>query len=131
MREIPFNNLNTEDLNVFFINTIGSLPYETLCVALLDKEHNVKAIIELESGSGNNVTNDLSDVFRCAVSYSCKRIVLCHNHPDGRVAPSDFDIIATKRAIKLLENNGIYLIEHIIVTDSEYSLLIKDYLTTL
>ncbi len=126
---LSFNNL--KELCFFFVNTIGSLPYESLCAAFLDKDQNVKTVIELESGTANTVSNDLSDILRCAINFSCKRVVLCHNHPDGRVFPSDFDILATQRTEKLLANNGIILLEHIIVTDSDYSLLMKDHLTTL
>lgn len=134
MRIIKAENLNFNNETEFcrfFINHAGALPYETLCAAFLDKELDVQAVIELDSGGANTVSNDLSDVLRCAITYSCKRVVLCHNHPDGRVFPSDFDIFETKRTVKLLENNGISLLEHIIVTKDACSFLLKDQLITL
>jgi DNA repair protein RadC len=49
-----------------------------------------------------------------------KYVLLVHNHPDGCKRVSVEDMNMTIRADMILDNMGIKLIDHIIVSDDEY-----------
>ena len=55
-----------------------------------------------------------------AVRLKARWVVLCHNHPSGSALPSRQDIEATAELARGLYVVGIELLDHIIVTETEY-----------
>ncbi len=60
------------------------------------------------------------EVFEPAIKHTCAQIIISHNHPSGDSAPSDEDLVLTKRLQKSGEILGIELIDHVIVTARLY-----------
>lgn len=60
------------------------------------------------------------EVFRDAIRESGSGIIVTHNHPSGNSSPSKQDIETTKRLSDAGTIVGIPLIDHIILTDSDY-----------
>ena len=58
-----------------------------------------------------------------AVRKRAAAIVLVHNHPSGCCEPSQDDINLTKRCIEAGNVLGINLVDHIIVSDTDYTSL--------
>jgi DNA repair protein RadC len=60
------------------------------------------------------------EVFASAIEDRANSIILAHNHPSGIPNPSSADITITNKLQKAGDILGIKLIDHIIVTKSEY-----------
>ncbi len=61
------------------------------------------------------------EVFAPAIEDRAASIVVAHNHPSNTLAPSQADIEVTKRLKDAGELLGIPLVDHIIVTDKQWS----------
>ncbi len=60
------------------------------------------------------------EVLSMPVSKNCKKIILCHNHPSGKLEPSEADLEFTEKmklAAALME---IEVLDHIIITEMNY-----------
>ena len=60
------------------------------------------------------------EVFAVAISHSSASIILGHNHPSSDVSPSKDDIELTKRLVKAGEIIGIEILDHIIISQSDF-----------
>ena len=63
------------------------------------------------------------DIFSLAVRKKAAAIVLVHNHPSGCCEPSQDDIDSTKRCIEAGYVLGIKLVDHVIISDTDYKSL--------
>ena len=62
----------------------------------------------------------IPDVLHIAALYKASRIILVHNHPGGNPRPSMADIDLTVGLKKGAKQLAIDVLDHIIVTDSNY-----------
>lgn len=60
------------------------------------------------------------DVFRPAIQANAIGIVLVHNHPSGDPAPSEADLLATRRIASVGREVGITLYDHVVVAANDY-----------
>lgn len=60
------------------------------------------------------------EVFEPAIRYLASHIVVAHNHPSGSLVPSDEDLSVTKRLASAGRLLGIELLDHVIVTATQY-----------
>lgn len=109
-----------KELTLFVKEQLEALSYEVICAAYLDNENNLISLVELGVGTRNNVDTGAEQLIRYAHAIMCKRVVMYHNHPSGDSAPSESDIVATRRLYKLTFINGIDLVDHIVVSKSGY-----------
>ena len=65
------------------------------------------------------------ELYRRAIFTGVEAIIVVHNHPSGNVEPSEDDLIVTKRLVKAGEILGIKLLDHIIITSDDYSIIPK------
>lgn len=67
------------------------------------------------------------EVFKPALEHSASAVILVHNHPSGVVAPSKSDIDITRQMVEAGKLLGIFLLDHIIVTDQKFISIPADY----
>ena len=60
------------------------------------------------------------EIFKEAYRLSASSIICMHNHPSGDAYPSKEDILLTDSLIKIGALNGIPVLDHIIIADSNY-----------
>ena len=60
------------------------------------------------------------EVFKEAYKVSACGIICVHNHPSGNVMPSGKDIEFTKDLIKIGKLQGIFILDHLIVSEHKY-----------
>lgn len=60
------------------------------------------------------------EIFKHAYLSSASSIVCVHNHPSGNINPSLEDVRLTEALIELGKLNAIPVVDHVIVTDSNY-----------
>jgi DNA repair protein RadC len=93
---------------------------EHFCVLFLNGANNITGFKVLFSGGMTAATVDLKVVFRNAILFGARSLILVHNHPSNTLTASQEDIRITheiKQAGKLL---GIKILDHIILTNNSY-----------
>lgn len=83
--------------------------------------HNDIDYLELTAlGRLNAVNVEPVEVLSFAVQKRCKRIILIHNHPAGKLKPSKSDIIFTALMQKASALLKITLHDHLIISETDY-----------
>ncbi len=93
---------------------------EEFKVLLLNRANQVLGIYNLSKGGVSSTIVDLKLLFAVVLKANASNIVICHNHPSGKLAPSDADIEITnkiKEACKLLD---VHFFDHIIISHLGY-----------
>ena len=93
---------------------------EHFCVLFLNNANKITGFKVLFSGGMNAATVDLKVVFRNAILFGARSLILVHNPPSNTLTASQEDIKLTqeiKQAGKLL---GIKILDHIIITNNSY-----------
>jgi len=60
------------------------------------------------------------EVFSPAIAHSAASVIFVHNHPSGDSTPSEEDLKLTKRLVTAGEILGIEVLDHIIVTKTDF-----------
>ena len=99
---------------------MGDSVYEQFMVILLNQANNVLRTCSISVGGIAGTIADPKKIFKMALEHNAVALVLGHNHPSGKLAPSDIDINLTrkiKEAGKLLD---IGVLDHIIIGLDKY-----------
>lgn len=78
------------------------------------------SIAEVSVGSLNASIVHPREVFAEAIKNKAASVIFAHNHPSGDTEPSTEDLAITKRLAEAGKILGIEIIDHIIVSKSEY-----------
>lgn len=93
---------------------------EQVLLVCLDRSRRITYTVWLTDGGVNHVDLPIKETVGQAVRLQAQWVVIGHNHPDGNVLPSRQDIEATAELARGLGLVGIELLDHIIVTETEY-----------
>jgi DNA repair protein RadC len=95
---------------------------EEFKILLLNRANIVLGVYPLSKGGITGTIVDVRLIFAVALKCNATGIILCHNHPSGKLTPSDADILITKSIKKGSEILDINLLDHLIITkDGFYS----------
>ncbi len=86
-------------------------------IALNSRNH---SIAEVSVGSLNTSIVHPREVFSEAIKNKAALVVFIHNHPSGNPEPSEDDLVTTKRLTEAGKILGIKVMDHIIITKSNY-----------
>jgi DNA repair protein RadC len=106
-----------------FVWDIRTKTKEHFLVLFLNARNQViyKEIISIGSLSASIVHP--REVLGPAITHLAASIILAHNHPSGDPSPSTDDVELTRRLIKTGEIMGIEVIDHIIITENDFTSL--------
>ena len=77
----------------------------------------------LKSGTSDEVSVQIRNITKLAIDNKCNRIIVAHNHPNGKAIMSDEDCSFTYSLICSCILNSIDVLDHIIIgTDKGISL---------
>lgn len=93
---------------------------EHLVVLLLNGSRELLARETVAIGAANQVYVQPRDVFSPALQAGAAEVVLAHNHPSGRLAPSPDDLHLTRRLGEAGRLVGVPLRDHLIVAGQRY-----------
>ena len=99
---------------------IGELPHEEFWVLFLN---NANTVIAKEQASKGGLTATIVDarlVFKRALELASVAIIVCHNHPSAKLAPSKSDVNLTQKLKQTSEILDIKLLDHLIITEEKY-----------
>lgn len=104
---------------------LGKESKEWMVVLLMDGKNRLSAVDICSIGTLNQSLCHPREIFKSALIASCAAIVLIHNHPSGCTVPSSEDLAITLRLKEASEIIGIRILDHIIVSDEEYTSFVE------
>lgn len=99
---------------------IGFSDIEEFLVVYINRRGKVLKSEVLFKGSKDSSIVAIDEVLRKALLLKASGIVVCHNHPSGKVDPSNQDLIVTSNLKKACEMMSIKLLDHIIISKNAY-----------
>lgn len=111
---------STEQMGSYLMAKFAWSDYERAMLVSLDSRKRVRAAVWLREGTTDRVSLELKDVVQAAIKGKTDAVVLCHNHPNGVALPSLEDMEATGNIARALGLVNIHLLDHFILTDTEY-----------
>jgi DNA repair protein RadC len=99
---------------------LRDLTYEVFAVLFLNRAARIRHFEIISKGGINGTVADPRLILKKALEENAVSIILCHNHPSGKLQPSRADqelTVKVKEAAKLFD---IKLLDHIIVSDEGY-----------
>ncbi len=102
---------------------LGHRTQESFYVVLLNTAMKRLLDFEVTKGTLDSSLVHPREVFNLAVRNMAKGLIVLHNHPSGKLSPSEEDIRITKRLVESGKILGIEVYDHIIITaDGYYSM---------
>lgn len=95
---------------------------ESVFVLPLDSRNRPLSVpVRVSGGTVGSSPIDPIVVFREAVRWGARSIVVAHNHPSGDPTPSSADVDVTKRLREVAESLGVRFLDHLVIgaPDSE------------
>ena len=99
---------------------IGELTHEEFWVLYLNNSNKMIHKVQLSKGGLTGTLVDLRIIFNKAVELLATGIVLCHNHPSGKLKPSEADKNLTNKIKRAGDTLDIKVLDHLIITEKEY-----------
>jgi DNA repair protein RadC len=94
--------------------------HEVFVAVFLNARNNIIDIVQLGEGSAVATVVDVRRLMRLTVDLKAVNVIVAHNHPSGSLQPSEQDHQLTRKIRDGLELFGCKLLDHLIVTDSDY-----------
>ena len=107
------------DLFQAVVSMFLGYPHEMIYCFCLDSKNRVISKHRLSDGISNRTNLDMTQLARIAILNNASSVMLAHNHPSGRLTPSNEDLMLTKAVSEKLEILGIRLAEHVIVAGTQ------------
>ena len=93
---------------------------EEFNILALNNSNQVIAFVNISKGGTSATIVDTKVVYATALKLNASKIVLAHNHPSGRLRPSNADIELTTKIVQAGKILGIPVLDHLIVTTDGY-----------
>lgn len=107
----------------FITKYFNHISVEQFYVFCLTKSNCVKKAFLINSGSSSEVNVEIRNITEKALETNCNRMIIAHNHPQGKAIMSGQDCRFTYSLLCSCILNNIELLDHIIVgTDKTISL---------
>lgn len=99
---------------------IGDLQHEEFWVLYLNNSNKVLSKQALSKGGLTATLVDVRLLYKRALELSCVGIIICHNHPSGKLEPSAADKELTQKIKDAGITLDIKLLDHLIITEKAY-----------
>jgi DNA repair protein RadC len=111
---------SSKDVAVIMQTVIGDLGHEEFWVLFLNNSNKVVAKSQISKGGLTATIVDVRLVFKRALELSSVGIIVCHNHPSGKLEPSNADKQLTQKIKAAGVTLDIKLLDHLIITEKAY-----------
>ncbi|MFE2426472.1 RadC family protein [Streptomyces sp. NPDC059373] len=108
------------DLATVAAPILTGLRHERVVVVVCDGAGAVLRTAVLTEGATDRSLLPVRDVLALVLAAGGTAFGVAHNHPTGRVEPSDPDRLATARLAAGAETVGLRFLDHVVVTDREW-----------
>lgn len=110
----------SSDVYKYMNRTFAHLNHEEFWILLLNRSNKITGKHLISKGGQAGTVADPKIIFKIALENNAANIVLCHNHPSGNLKPSEGDDKLTKNMVASGTLLGLYVVDHLIFTDSGY-----------
>ncbi|QTE23990.1 RadC family protein [Polaribacter cellanae] len=117
--EKPKISCSKEAANVMQL-VIGDLEHEEFWVLFLNNSNKVMAKSQVSKGGLTTTIVDVRLLFKRALELASVAIIVCHNHPSGKLQPSLADKQLTQKIKEAGATLDIKLLDHLIITQKDY-----------
>ncbi|WP_413514118.1 JAB domain-containing protein [Myroides odoratus] len=93
---------------------------EQFKVLMLSNNNKVLGVLEASSGGITGTIVDLRIIFSALLKANATAFLIVHNHPSGKLAPSDADRQITRKIKEASKTLDITLLGHLIITAESY-----------
>ncbi|MCA4808073.1 JAB domain-containing protein [Myroides odoratimimus] len=93
---------------------------EQFKVLMLSNNNRVLGVLEISSGGITGTIVDLRLIFAALLKAKATAFILVHNHPSGKLQPSDADRQITQKIKQASNILDIALLDHLIITPESY-----------
>lgn len=107
--------LDESNIDIYLQNLFSDKKHECFYVIMLEKTMKIITSRMLFEGSVNHADVDVTEVCRAAINTNAAYMIVAHNHPSGKLIPSDADIQITETLCEALVFTKTKLLEHYIV----------------
>ncbi|WP_369047927.1 DNA repair protein RadC [Tenacibaculum sp. UWU-22] len=111
---------NSVDAYKLMQAVIGDLLHEEFWVLYLNNANKVLAKDQISKGGITATSVDIRLLYKRALELGCVGIIICHNHPSGKIEPS----VADKQLTQKIQQAGVMLdiklLDHLIITEKAY-----------
>ncbi len=111
---------SSKDVTHIMQPLIGDLEHEEFWVLYLNNANKVIAKHQLSKGGFTATLVDVRLLYKRSLELSSVGIIVCHNHPSGKLEPSQSDIALTHKIKQAGVTLDIKLLDHIIITEKAY-----------
>jgi DNA repair protein RadC len=99
---------------------------EEVKVMLFNRANILLGIYEMSKGGISGTVVDIRIILSVALKCNASSIILVHNHPSGRLVPSEADKAITKRLKEACGILDIELLDHLIISKDGFYSFTKD-----
>jgi DNA repair protein RadC len=93
---------------------------EQFLVLTLNAAHEPISISIVSIGTANRTVVHPREVFYKAIKDMASAIIVCHNHPSGKLEPSEEDMNITNRLNEAGKILGIRVLDHLIISKAGF-----------
>ena len=111
---------SSHDVFLFMQPLLGDLNHEEFWVLFLNNSNKILHRKMMSSGGQTGTHIDARLIFKTALEFSAVAIILIHNHPSGKLEPSEADKQITEHIISGGKTLSIKVLDHLIVTEKDY-----------
>jgi DNA repair protein RadC len=83
---------------------------------LLNNSNKVKGVYEVSNGGITGTLVDIRILFAVILKTLSVGVILAHNHPSGKLLPSEADKVLTKKIKKASSFFDVKILDHLIIT---------------
>ena len=99
---------------------LGDKKQEHLVALYLNTQNQIIHQQTIFIGSATRSIAEPREILHYAIKHMATSVILVHNHPSGAVSPSSNDNHVTKLVKEACELRGLVLLDHLIVSHSDY-----------
>ena len=99
---------------------IDDFKFEEFWLLLMNNSNGVQKKIKISEGGVSQTIADPKKIFKFALENTASAIIVAHNHPSGKLQPSDEDIKLTKKLKEAGNLLDIKVLDHLIIGDNNY-----------
>ena len=94
--------------------------HEEVYLIMLNNRMEVLGVSQVSKGGTNQTIVDPKIILQLSILSNASKVILIHNHPSGGIKPSWQDDNLTRMINKIMTPLGIFLVDHVIVTEEGY-----------
>ena len=112
--------IDFEKLGDYFVTKFIGRDEEAMILLLADAKGKELYCGVVSKGNYHASEAPIRKIVDLAMRYNATTAIIAHNHPSGVALPSKADISATTTISQALKLIGVYLVDHIIVSDDDF-----------